>query len=164
MNDEVACSQCGAVHPRSMMELSFKRPDAVMALPEERRKVEVQESDDLCAMRSGRFFVRGVLPLRVVEWEKPYRIGLWVEVGRTTFDRVQELWDAPDQDKEEPFFAVIANEIPSFPSTIGLKVKLQLTGPTSRPDILVSESEHPLHREQHLGISVHRANEYSSYF
>lgn len=164
MNDEAVCGQCGTVHARSAMELSFKRPDAIVALSADQRKNEAKESDDLCAIKPDRFFIRGVLPLRVSGWDKPYNIGLWVEVARATFERVLKLWEAPDQDGEPPFAAMIANEIPSFPPTIGLAVKLQLTGPASRPNILVPESEHPLHREQCLGINAHRANEYSSYF
>ena len=105
-----------------------------------------------------------MLPLPVREREDPYRIGIWVEVERTAFDRVHELWDDPAQDKEPPFQAKLANDIPSFPVSCGLPVRLQLTSPKTRPDVFVPEGEHPLHREQCLGITAHRASEYSSYF
>ena len=161
---DAKCSQCGRVHSSSELELIFKRPDAVVALPEGQRRSEVKESDDLCAIRSERFFIRAVLPLPVREWEDPYRIGVWVELEQSAFDRVLQLWEDPAQDKEPPFNAVLANDIPSFRSTCGLQVRLKLTSPKTRPNVLVPESEHPLHREQCLGITTHRANEYSSYF
>lgn len=164
MKDEIPCAQCGKIHLRNAMELSFKRPDAVVALSKEQRKAEVRESDDLCTIRADHFFVRGVLPLTVDGWDTPYRIGVWVEVERATFDRIRDLWGAPDQHKEPAFSATLANDIPSFPSTVGMLVELQLIGPTSRPDVLVPGSDHPLHREQCQGITSHRANEYSSYF
>lgn len=164
MTEEVECPCCGKWHPRSAMELSFKRPDALVALPDEQRKSGAKETDDLCAIWPDRFFIRGVMPFQVLEWNAPYRIGVWVEVNRTAFDRVRDLWDAEDQDQEPAFAATLANDIPSFPSTVGLPAVLKLTGPKSRPDVLLPESEHPLHREQCLGISSHRANEYSNYF
>ena len=160
---EMKCSKCGNIHPRDELKLSFQRPDAVVALPEAQRKSEVQESDDLCTMRSGRFFIRAVLPLPVREWEHPYRIGIWVEIERAAFDRVLALWDDPAQHEEPPFRANLANDIPSFQSTRGLPVRLQLTTPKTRPVVLVPECDHGLHREQRFGITAHRASEYSSY-
>jgi hypothetical protein len=161
---EAKCSHCGKVHARDELELSFLRPDAIAALPEAQRKSEVKESNDLCTIKGERFFVRAVLALPVREWKDPYRIGIWVEVERAAFERVRELWGDPTQDKEPPFQAKLANDIPSFSSTDGLSVRLQLTSPKTRPEVLVPESEHPLHREQCLGITAHRASEYSSYF
>jgi len=114
--------------------------------------------------KSGRFFIRAVLPLRVVDWDNPYRIGIWVELDRVAYARVLELWDDPSQSKEPSLHAKLANDIPSFPSTCGMPVRLQLTGPKTRPDVLVPAGDHPLHREQCLGITSHRANEYSTYF
>ena len=161
---EVPCASCGKPHSPSELELGFKRPDAVVSLPDEQRGTDTQETDDLCAIRPDRYFVRGVLPLRVVDWDDNYCIGAWVEVERAVFDRVRELWDAPDQDQEPAFSATLANAIPPYAATLGLPVALHLTGPTSRPSILVPESEHPLYREQFQGISAHRADEYSTYF
>src|SRR5262245_33772064 len=163
-NEEAKCSKCGRTHPRDQLELTFQRPDAVVALEKARRASEVKESDDLCVMRSERFFIRAVLPLSVQEWEEPYRIGVWVEVERTVFERVLELGYDSAQHQTPPFQARLANDIPSFPSTCGLPVRVQLTGPKTRPDVLVPQIDHPLHREQCLGITAHRANEYSGYF
>jgi len=162
--DEAMCSMCGKVHPRNELEMSFRRPDVVAAFPEEQRKTDVKESDDLCVIKWERFFVRAVLPLLVKEWDGPYRIGVWVEVEKNAFDRIRDLWKDPAQGKAPPFLARIANEIPLLPHTNELPVLLQLTSPTDRADVIVPESEHPLHREQRLGITAHRANEYSRYF
>lgn len=161
---EAKCSKCGKVHARDELELAFKRPDPVVALSEPQRQSDVKESDDLCSIRSERFFIRAVLPLPVAEWAQPYRVGIWVEVERPTFDRVRELWRDPRQDREPAFEAKLANDIPSLPPTSGLSVRLQLTSPETRPDVLVPASEHPLHREQCIGITAHRASEYSSFF
>ncbi len=160
---QVKCSTCGRIHLRDELELSFERPDAVAALPEGQRKSEVRESDDVCAIRSEQFFIRAVLPLPVHESKDPYRIGIWVEVERATFDRVLKLWDDSAQHEEPPFGATLANDIPSLQSTRGLPVRVQLTTSKTRPVVLVPECDHGLHQEQCVGITAHRASEYSSY-
>jgi len=133
-------------------------------MPKERREQEARETDDQCETKDGRYFVRGVIPLRVQGREHPYRIGAWVEIDRRAYERVSELWDDPNQAREPAFSAKLANSIYSHQNTLDMPVKLQLTGATSRPDVLIPESSHPLHREQCLGITEHRVHEYSRSF
>jgi hypothetical protein len=155
------CSQCSQEHPVEVMELTFRRPDAVVALPAEERARDVRESDDVCHTRGGRFFVRGVLPLPVAGRDEPYRIGLWVEVDEAAYGRVHERWNDPDQADEPAMPARVANAIPTLPDTLGLDAALRLTGPRSRPDIFVADPSHPLALEQAHGITGHRAFEYT---
>ncbi len=129
----------------------------------EARERSVHENSDLCAIDNKRFFIRAVLPLPVNERGSPYYIGIWVEVELGTFTRVLELWSTEDQANEPAFPAIIANEVPSLPSSLGLEARLCLTGPTSRPHVFLSPVEHPLCHEQVHGISSHRAYEYTSY-
>eukprot|EP00456_Euglypha_rotunda_P079916 TRINITY_DN7708_c0_g2_i2.p1 TRINITY_DN7708_c0_g2~~TRINITY_DN7708_c0_g2_i2.p1 ORF type:complete len:137 (+),score=13.75 TRINITY_DN7708_c0_g2_i2:138-548(+) len=132
-------------------------------MSEGERLRDVQENSDLCETRAGRFFVRAVLPLPVEGWENPYNIGLWAEVSKENFYRILDLWTDPGQEAEPPFAAKIANEIYSHPLSLGLEAELRLTGPRTRPAIYVSGSEHEaLHREQCLGITPHRAYEYTN--
>jgi hypothetical protein len=161
MTEMVKCAQCGKEHPRSMLERSFKRPDVVHAMPKDERKANVHETDDQCRIKNERFFVRGVIPLTVAGRDRAYAIGAWVEIDETVYRRIAELWDDPNQATEPPFPATIANSIRSLPETLGLPVSLKLTGPTTRPHILVPPCKHPLHREQCAGITEHRAHEYS---
>ncbi len=144
------------------MELTFRRPDDAANLTQEERERTVKENSDLCIIAGKRFFIRGVLPLKVEARELEYNVGLWVEVEQAAFQRIYDLWDEPEQDSEAPFAARIGNSIPTLPGTIGLSAKLQLTGPTSRPKVFVAPSSHPLYTEQTEGISAHRAHEYSS--
>jgi hypothetical protein len=136
----------------------------VASLAQDERDRTVQENNDLSIIEGKRFFIRGVLPIKVESREHVYNIGLWVELTQADFERIYELWEDPVQNKESPFDARIANSIPTLPDTIDLSVVLQLTGPTSRPKIFVSPSLHRLYIEQAEGISEHRAHEYSSLF
>lgn len=155
------CSTCGKRHPANELELSFFRPDPVVAIPRKERKKRATETDDFCDIELKRFFVRGVIPLNVEGRDRPYRIGAWVELDKKSFKRVIALWRDPDQGKQPPFSGQLVNAIPSLPNTCGIKIKLQLTNERSRPDILVAEKTHPLFREQSTGITDHRAHEYT---
>lgn len=141
------------------MELSFLRPDEVAGLTEEERGEHVHENSDLCVLNGERFFIRAVLPLPVASLERPYNIGLWVELERPAFLRVCELWSEPGQANEPPFSVAIANAIPSLTSTLGLPAMLQLTGPTTRPQVQVEPGEHRIYHEQVKGIDGHRVYE-----
>ena len=164
INDRVNCAVCGKEHLRSELELAFRRPDPIVALAAEERATRVKETDDLCAIDYERYFVRSVLPLPVHSREEPYQLGLWVEVPRDSFMRIYELWSDPDQANEPAFAGSLANDIPSFAPTCGLAINLYLTGPSTRPTIVVADQGHPLFHEQAAGITEHRAHEYSSFF
>jgi hypothetical protein len=158
------CEQCGVEHPVEELELSFRRPDAVAALSQESRSERVQENKDLCVLDGQRFFVRALLPLQVIGRATAYNVGVWVEVARPVFERIYELWDAPEQSLEPSFAAAFANDIPTHPQTIGLKAQLSLTGSATVPEVTLHPAGHPLVSEQVNGITPHRAYEYSSLF
>lgn len=158
------CAFCGEDHPIDSLELSYRRPDDAASLAEDERSERVQENADLCIIDGKRFFVRGVLPLPVEECERPYNLGVWVEVSQPDFERIYALWDEPNQVNEPRFSAVLANNIDGLPPTVRLAAELELTGPTTRPGVHVALADHPLYEEQNAGVSPHRAHEYSSFF
>jgi hypothetical protein len=160
----VICSKCGEDHPLEEMELTFRRPDDVVSLSQGDRKRFLQENNDLCIIEGKRFFIRGVLPIPVESRKLPYNIGLWVEVSQATFERVYALWESEEQLSEPPFPASIANEIPISPASLGHEAELHLAGPTTRPNVFLKSSVHPLYAEQSRGIDVHRVSEYTALF
>ncbi|MFF7065044.1 DUF2199 domain-containing protein [Pseudomonas sp. NPDC008258] len=156
------CNECGKEHTSDDIELVFLHPDLVAALPTEIRAAEVQESSDLCILNAERFFIRATLPLPVLQRDEPYSVGVWVELRQPDFERIYELWDDPDQSSEPPFAVSLANAIPTLGDTNGLHAQLRLTGPTTRPQVVLMPSDHALAVEQTFGISIHRAHEYSA--
>ena len=119
------CAKCGKDHPLEEMELTFRRPDDAASLSPEERSEFLQENDDLCIIRGERFFIRAVLPLPVDSRADPYRIGLWVEVAQSDFERVYELWESEEQLSEPPIPAIVANEISITPGTLGHAAELR---------------------------------------
>jgi hypothetical protein len=160
MDDAVKCSVCGRLHSRAESELYFQRPDIVHALSDEERQRRCFQNADLCVLDDKQYFVRGLLPLPVAGRTRPYRIGVWAEVAREVFDRIRELWTDPSQTSEPRMSACLANRLPLQPDTLGLRMEIQLTGPTTRPEFFLEAMEHPLYGEQTRGIDEHRALEY----
>lgn len=158
------CAVCGKEHPRSALELSFRRPDPIIALSKEEREERCKESDDICVINRERYFVRGLLPLPVEGRDRPYRIGIWAEVDEESYQRIHNLWSDENQSSEPPFQATLANDLPNHNNALGLRAQLKLSGPTTRPDIIVTDVSHALFEEQNKGISSHRAYEYTSLF
>ena len=157
------CAICGKEHPARNLELVFRRPDAIATLTEEEREKRCQENNDICVLDENRFFVRGLLALPVHERDQPYSLGVWAEVDGDSFQRILDLWDAPDQADEPPMEGTLANAIPSVVRALGLHLSVKLSDPKTRPYFTVTQKPHQLYSEQSEGISVHRAHEYSSY-
>jgi hypothetical protein len=139
----------------------FRRPDAISALTSDEKRGRVLESNDRCALRgeggAHRYFVRGVLPVRLLDGSGTAAWGLWAEVSETDATVIHDQWDAPDQSATPLMTARLANRVPGYPDTVGLPVSLQLTGPKSRPTLSFSrDSIHPFARECMAGVSARR--------
>ncbi|PFH10098.1 hypothetical protein BCF11_2507 [Collimonas sp. PA-H2] len=166
MPELVACSVCGELHSLDEIELTFKRPDAIAALSAIDREQSCKEAEDLCAIwgeddDSHRFFVRGVLPIKIAARSIPYNIGAWIEVSKEVFNRINELWDSDSQLHEPPFKGKLANEIPTRVGSLELKGHIQLTGPTTRPNFMSSDAESTLFADQQFGVTEHQVAEYT---
>ena len=91
--------------------------------------------------------------------------GVWVEVSQAIYERVMDLWDDPDQAKEPPFPARLANELPDYPSTLDLPGAVRLIGPDKAPQFrLEPQLDHPFAREQRTGVYPERALEWVARF
>lgn len=156
-----ACPACGQVHPDDLLELAFRRPDAVEALAPDERDSAVQESDYFCALRGERYFVSTTLSLPVAG-RGDYTLRAWAELGEDDFYRVLAFWEDEGREDRPSFHAVFANAIPDLPATTGLAVTLTVTGPAQRPALRIADTTHPLHAEQADGITPHRASTYAA--
>jgi hypothetical protein len=160
------CSVCGDEHDELDLEPAFRRPDDVVALDEVSRRRRCKTNDDLSVIGGedggpDRHFVRGVLDVDVQDLERPVGWGIWVEVNEPDFKRIVELWDSKSQVNEPLIDARLANRIPGYPDTIGVPLKLRLTGPTTRPKLLIPKaSAHPFALECARGVCSHRVVEW----
>ncbi|HEX4267177.1 MAG TPA: DUF2199 domain-containing protein [Steroidobacteraceae bacterium] len=160
--DLVKCAVCGKTHTLDNSELSFGLPDEIYTLAETERTARCDINSDICAIDRNRFFVRGLLPLRVKGQRKKYCIGVWSEISEDAFSRIYLRWRDPDQANEPRLSGSLSNRLPLHrKNSVGLAVAIQLTGPNTRPEFYLEPTDHPLYLEQAKGIDRHRAVEYS---
>src|SRR5271166_4463662 len=162
MTETIICDTCGKAHPREEIELALALPQPIFELSDDERAKRCNLGGDMCAIDRNRFFIRGLLPIPVHGRNIPYRIGLWAEVDEPTFGRIYKLWDDPTQINEPLMPAILANDVPLVPSTMGIEIDIRLTGPSTRPDSYLRGSNHRLALEQRNGVNSHRALEYGN--
>jgi hypothetical protein len=150
------CATCGETHEGLPTDYGWKLPDVVWTIPEERRSTEAEFNSDLCQL-GGRFFIRAVLKLPFKEQPGFYAWGPWVELQESNFYRYVELYDK-DGTSEPMVTGALANEIPSYQSTLGLPVMVQFQNSASRPTLRVT-TVHQLADEQTQGIDNLRYHE-----
>ncbi len=153
-----------AIQPR------FGWPDDYVDIPSEEREARSRCGDDWCRLRDAaggneRFFVRAVLPFRILGEERELCWGVWTEVSASTYGRVMELWHEPGQAAEPPLPGTLANELPDYPPTVGLPGAIHLRAPDVAPRFLLAPGlDHVLAAEQRSGVYPERALEWVSRF
>ncbi|MDF1561648.1 MAG: DUF2199 domain-containing protein [Deltaproteobacteria bacterium] len=154
------CETCGEEH--ALLDPAFRRPDAVVLMPPGERAERVKEDDDLCAIRAAEkgkrhwYYVRCVLPVRIHDRDEVLMWGIWAEVSEEDFERVVDHWEDPAQERLPAMEAKLANTIPGYPPTVGLPVHLRLTGPATRPELVIApEADHPFATLLREGVDAH---------
>jgi hypothetical protein len=167
---KIRCSQCGREHDLDRIEPAFRRPDAYFAVPREERHRRISDSDNACLITTEdgqelACFVRAVLHVPIRDEGSRIGWGLWVQIDDQAYWRIASVWDDHDQAAEPPFPCMVANDIPTYPSTRGLRGAIQLTDPDTRPSLtLASDCEHAFAVEARTGVLAGRALEWRSWF
>jgi hypothetical protein len=166
----IRCSQCGEEHDIFSIEPRYARPDEYLRIPVEEREHRTRCGNDWCRLRDAdgdneQFFLRVTLPVEVLGEGRRLHWGIWVEVSQIVYQRVMDLWDEPDQASEPPLQGRLANQLPDYPSTLGLPGWIRLIGPGTAPNLhLQLELDHPLAREQRSGVYPERVMEWVGRF
>jgi hypothetical protein len=112
-------------------------------------------TSDLCIIEGQDFFVRGVIEIPVHEFDRQFAWGGWVSHKKENFEIYREHFDSPDIG---PFFGWLCTEINYYnESSLELKTMAHYRGGGLRPRIVLEESQHPLSRQQRVGISLSEA-------
>ena len=151
MTNSFVCNTCGDTHEGLPTDLAWTLPDVVWSISEADRTSLAKFDTDRCQL-GDRFFIRCILELPFREQSGYYGWGVWVELPESSFYRYVELYDE-DGSSEPVVSGHLANEIPAYPSTLGLPVTVQFQDSTSRPTVNVpTTSNHALAAAQFGGI------------
>ena len=150
------CSTCGKEHEGLPSDWGFKLPDEVHALSYIERYKRAKYNADLCTLDEQRHFIRGVLPIPLVDQDDTFGWGIWAEVNRSTHDAYVEAFNS---DAPEPAHrtGVLVNHVPGYSETSGLAVGIQFNAKGARPTFTFATGVvHGLAHEQLSGISQKR--------
>jgi hypothetical protein len=157
-----ACAVCGATHEGETRDIRMSLPEPVFVLRESERRERAEVGDDSAVLRDpagDRFFVRSLLELPIEGEEGYFGYGTWIEVTRSDFEQLGELWHDTDGWRSTPFGGRLANELTPYEGTEGLPVAIRLREVSLLPLVELGETDHELVRAQRDGISPHRAHE-----
>ncbi|ASG21225.1 DUF2199 domain-containing protein [Nitrospirillum viridazoti] len=158
MSEAFVCSVCGQTHEGLPTQWAWKLPDLVWAIPEGDRESAADFTEDVCAY-DGRFFIRCVLPIPFTHQADFFGWGVWAEVGRSTFLRYLDLYEA-DGSTEPPLPGTLANVISLYGAPLGQPVLIQFGTASERPMLrLTNDDMSPLAREQRAGMGADRHHE-----
>jgi hypothetical protein len=142
-------------------DIGIARPDDWNELDDESRARSFLDTDrcEIVDDDGSFFYVRGVLELPIVGLERTFGFGAWGALREQDFERYVELEDDPRRFEQRPYASVLANRLPGYPDTYGLRASLVANEPGTRPSILLEAADHPLVHDQRHGITLERAVE-----
>ena len=148
------CSICGETH-EDLPDLGHDRPHYWYGLPAGEREGRARLTEDTCVIDDEDFFIRGVLSIPVLDYERDFGFGVWVSQKLENFQRYLA---EPDSDEIGPFFGWLSTEISYYAeSTLNLQTMAHFRGGGSRPTIELEPTEHPLAVDQREGITLAKA-------
>ena len=146
------CGSCGETH-EGLPDLGFPEPAHIFERSEEERE-GIVISSDMCVVEDRDHFVRGVLPIPVIDQEDcEFMIGVWVSLSPKNFQRYKELFDVKGP-REERYFGWLCNRIPGYEDTLHLATEVRLQAYPDRPRIVLEPTDHLLAVHQREGRST----------
>ena len=148
------CSSCGKIHDE-LPDIGYREPYYTFGLPTAEKARRVRLSTDLCALDEEHYFVRGLLQLPIQGSSETLGFGVWSSLSKANFSRYREHYDE-DLSNWEPMFGWLSNQLPVFPDTLSLPLRVQTQGKGTRPFFMLENEDHELVRAQRDGISVEK--------
>ena len=154
-----ACGTCGQYHTGLPKDVAFIAPLHWDQIPETERHNRGELTPDFCNIDDRDFFVRGLLPIPILESDQFFMWGVWTSLSVENYSRMIQLWHDPKIVDEPPYFGWLSNKLPGYPDTLNLRTTVQSKNVNWRPYITLEPTDHPLAIEQRNGISYARVQE-----
>jgi len=153
------CGICGEYHSGLPLDIAFKAPFHWEQIPESERSNRGNLTPDFCRIDDRDFFVRGLIPIPILESDQFFMWGAWTSLSHKNISRFIELWHDVKIVDEPPYFGWLANKLPGYPDTLNLKTNVQSKNVKWRPYITLEPTDHPLALEQRNGITYARVQQ-----
>jgi hypothetical protein len=158
MSASYTCATCGRVHDDIPLSFAAEFPDMYANMGRDERDARAVIGSDQCVVDQKWFFIRGCLEIPVVGANDIFLWGLWASVREEVYDDISECWELAGREKSRgPFKGRLGNAVSVYPSTLNLKVRIEIQPVGTRPLLFIEETDHPLAVEQRSGITRDRA-------
>lgn len=158
------CGVCYQWHENLPMSYSVKVPHAVASIPEPELDGRVLFNLDQCIIDGRDFYLRGRIPVPILEMEQPFIWGVWARVSKEDFIRTNDMWKISGRETEPPFRGWLDSSIPFYGNTLNLALRVWTQVVGRRPSFELLDASHPLTREQQTGISMQRVRDIAAGF
>lgn len=137
-------------------------PWRIMGIPEDEVETRVDLTDDQCVIDEKSFFIRGHIPIPVLDSGETFLWSVWCSLSERSFLHACDRWNDSDRMNDPPYFGWLMSRLPGYPDTIHLQTSVQSRAVGLVPHITVLEpSQHPLVLEQRDGITMDRVQEFA---
>ena len=150
------CRTCGEWHT-DLPALEVPSPRNLLVIPEAERVARCILETDFCMIDEAEFYVRALLQLPIVGFDRSFVWMVWVSLDKADFVRSVEAFDESKRSHIGPFVGWLDSSLPFYPETRALKARVHLQDDFQRPLIELEPTEHPLAIEQHRGMRIDRA-------
>ncbi len=157
------CKSCGGWH-EGMPTFGARAPLFFYTIPARERSTRCVLTSDTCVVDRQYFFILGGLDIPVIGASEPFVWNVWVALDQENYDKFMQYYHRTARSHIKPFPGFLSAELPLYPSTENLRVRVQLRDDGVRPYVELDASKHPLAMEQRNGISADRVAEFYAYY
>ena len=142
------------------MDISYKNPADYFKIPPNERAKRVQITEDVCVIDNNEFYIRGVLPLPIIDSNDDFRWGVWARIEKQDFMIYLKYWDGNIPEKLPALSGHLSGEIKDYPESDMLPVEIYLQSKNQRPIFKVLSAKTPLGIDQEKGITLEKVHSF----
>jgi len=122
------CSKCGEYHTEIPMSYGSDGPLLYLLIPEAERAAKAVLSPDDCVLYGRRYYIRGIIPLRVDEQQDTFYWSVWVEVSGDDHQLIMAAKDDENAILRGAIDGQLSSQLEPYPQTDGLLVRVIVQG------------------------------------
>jgi hypothetical protein len=152
------CECCGQRHDGLPLDIGFEFPIDYLDVPKRERKRRCELTSDWCIIDRKRYYLRGVLSIRVLEVNDEFTWGLWAQVPPKDLRRYRDSY-GHDRRGQTPSAGILSGAPRPYADAEGHPLRIAFGSAGQRPTFTLKRSKHLFYREQRAGITLHRVHE-----
>jgi hypothetical protein len=160
LGNSYKCGICGKTHGGLPMDMAYKNPADYFKIPPNERGERIKNNDDVCVIDDSEFYIRGVLPIPVIDFDNDFQWGTWARVEESDFKTYLKYWDGNIPENLPALIGYLSGGLKDYPESDMISVEIYLQSGNQRPIFKVLSSENPLGIDQQKGITMEKVHSF----